>query len=153
TSYTDTPLPITWDIENYGRRTAPEIVRCRVLVFKGQDTDPSKVYEVPRGRFDFILPESLPAGDYRVVVEATDLWGQPARRDPLEFHIYATIWEFIRKYLAWVGGAIFAVHLLAFLGLVAASRWSVRAFVILTHPWVLYLGIYYGLALQNVRPL
>jgi hypothetical protein len=153
-SYTDTPLPISWEIENYGRRTAPEIVRCRVLVFKGQDTDPSNVWEVPRGRFDFALPESLPAGNYRIVVEATDLWGKVARSErPLEFHVYASILEVIGYWLARILVSYLLMSMLAFLGLLMASHRSGRALQFLTSPWVLRLGVCYGWALRKLPPL
>jgi hypothetical protein len=155
TSYSDTPLHVAWAIKDYGRRTAPEIVRCRVLVYdsNGQDNKPSRVYDVPRGQLELIL-NPLPSGNYRIVVEATDLWGKVAKSErPLEFHIYASIWEVIGYWLALLLVVYLLVSTLAFLGLLMASHRSGPALQFLTSPWVLRFGLYYGWALRNLPPL
>jgi hypothetical protein len=152
TPYPETPLPVAWEIEDYGGRTEPEIVRCRVLVYDSNSQDKKPITKELRGQFQATL-DPLPAGDYRLVVEATDLWGEVARSEPLKFHVYENPWEVIGEWLAGLAVVYLGVNVLVFLGLVVASRWSGRSLRFLTSPWALRFGIYYRWALRNLPPL
>jgi hypothetical protein len=148
TLYSDTPLPIAWKIQNYGWRATPGLVRSRMVVQEAHSHN-AIVLEVPQGLFEITL-KPLPPGDYTVVVEATDLWGQLARSEPSTFHVYAHVWEVVIEWLTRLAVVYLLVNVLAFLGLLVACRWSGRAFEFLSSPWVLRLGLYYGWALRNL---
>lgn len=150
-AYSDTPLPIAWKIEDYGRRSAADLVQCRIIVNDRNSQNPLREI-VQTGVTDLTL-DPLRAGDYSITVEATDLWGKVARSDPLEFHVYASTWEVFIEYLVWVASLYIITNALVFLSLVLLSRRYSFCLRLLTSRWVLFLGIYYGILLRNLPAL
>jgi hypothetical protein len=154
-------IGLGWKIPDTDWSTTPELAKTRVVVFKpdGQDM------EIWPGRWDpvqkqYILETDdhrLPVGNYEYAIEVVNLLGQvhtsPRQRFRVQSGPVDEIKEWVSRLVWYVGLGYGVVNVLVFVGLVVATRWSGRSLGFLTSLWVLRLGVYYGWALRNLRPL
>jgi hypothetical protein len=159
--YPTSYLWFAWEIGRYDWRTTPDLVETRLLIHASDGTRqewPGK-WDAEQGHFTLQTSgaKTLPVGTYEYAVEAVDLLGNvastPRRRLVVQEGPVVVFLAWVQWVAAWTIGAYAAVSLLSFLSLVLAARHWPVGLTILTHPWVLRFGIYYGWALRNLPPL
>jgi hypothetical protein len=146
TILSDYNLPIRWKIENYGWRTTPDRVYCRVILKGEGDKDITVEGGEGYGRYEVVLP-TLPKGDYTLRIEATDLHGKTSLSGPLRFQVNSTWKDIGWRVVEFYGLANIAITIL----LIFLSRWYSGAFDLFTAPWTQRLSLYFGLALCYSR--
>lgn len=145
--YSDYSLPIRWRIDNYGWRTTPEQVYCRVILTndatgKEEPVEDGEGY----GRHSATLP-ALSSGSYTLYVQATDLNGKTSLSEPFELQVYST-----RKDVIWWVVKIYGlVNIIVTILLIFLSRWYQGAFDIFTSPWMKWGSLYFGFSLCYTR--
>lgn len=145
--YSDYNLPIRWHIGNYGWRTTPEQVYCRIILTK--DVSGKEVIVEGGegyGHHDAILPALAP-GSYTLSVQATDLSGKSSVSPPLRLQVYSS-W----KDIAWLVVEFYAfLNILVTLLLIFLSRWYQGALELFTWPWLQRGSLYVGFLLCYIR--
>jgi hypothetical protein len=149
--YPSAPIPVKWTISKFGRRTEPDAMQSRIVLYNNKG-DVVNSYNIQMGVFEYTI-EAPVVGNYSIVVEAVDIAGEVARSRPLEFHVYATVWQVIGEWLVRLLIAYLVLNMLMFLGLIVTSRWSGHSLKFLTSRGVLRFGLWYGLALRLLPPL
>jgi hypothetical protein len=157
-------LWLRWTLDNYPCLELPasqlgKVLTQRVVLKR----DGQEVKEVPAVRTspDLTSPETFEIalgpfeqkGEYQLQIIATSPSGDELRSSWIPFSVGREWQDVVRTWSTRGGAVIIAAHVAAFVMLATGARWSRRCFDLLTDPTLRKLGLYFGVALQYIRPV
>jgi hypothetical protein len=148
TIYPDTPVQLVWTYVHTAWRATDRLIKFQIVL--AQSGHAPQYYDVPAGRLEYTIP-SLPSGNYAITVRAFSLGGTPSVPAlDRQFTVYRSAQDIALQYLKLAGLWYSVASITLFLILVAGAKKSKRCFEILIHPATRKLGVYFGIALEQV---
>lgn len=153
----DQQFSISWTLERFPCADVSESFSQYLIVSQGGNpideitnirrTEPrNQGYEATLGPFD-------EKGSYELAIFLESRFEEKVSSQAFDFSIGKTMLETTTEWTKLLGGWGAVFHFSIFVVLVLAGRWSRICFELLTAPFSRKFGLYFGLALQYVKPI